>query len=75
MTALNTISDIEGGIIKDGAKTAQGKPIDSIWMTVKISDDTDYAAWLHDYYGGEYFTQWDRYLITGVRYTVLEEDD
>ena len=70
----NTV-DIEGGIIKDGAKTAQGKPIDSIWMTVKISDDTDYAAWLNDYYGGEYFTQWDRYLITGVRYTGLEEDD
>ena len=70
----NTVT-LTGGIIKDGARTAQNKPIDSIWVRIKISDDTDYAAWLNEYYGGEYFDQWDGYLITGVRYTGLEEDD
>ena len=70
----NTV-DIQGGIIKNGALSAGGKPIDSIWMTVKISDDTDYAATLNKLYGGEYFDQWDHYLITGVRYTGFEADE
>ena len=70
----NTV-DIQGGIIKDGAMSAGGKPIDSIWMTVKISDD-EWAGILDQLYGEApgTFEQWDHYLITGVRFTGFEAD-
>ena len=70
----NTV-DIQGGIIKDGAMSAGGKPIDSIWMTVKISDD-EWAGILDQLYGEDpgTFEQWDHYLITGVRFTGFEAD-
>lgn len=70
----NTV-DIQGGIIKNGALSAGGKPIDSIWMTVKLSDD-DYASIMDQLFEVDpgSFPQWDHYLITGVRYTGFEAD-
>ena len=71
----NTV-DIQGKIIKNGAMSAGGKPIDSIFMTVKLSDD-DYAGILDQLYGqpAGTFEQWDHYEITGVRYTGFVADE
>jgi len=73
----NTV-DIQGAILKDAAKSAGGMPVDSIWMTVKISDD-DYAAIMtemYQYYGYDVtFEQWDHFLISGIRYTGFTADE
>ncbi len=69
----NTI-DVQGAILKDAALNASGKPVDSIWMTVKVGG-SEAAAYLNEYWGGEYLTQWDHYLITGTRYTGFALDE
>ncbi len=69
----NTV-DIQGGILKDAAKNASGMPVDSIWMTVKI-EGSNAAAVMNYYWGEEYLTQWDHYLITGTRYTGFALDE
>lgn len=66
--------DIQGGILKDAAKNASGMPVDSIWMTVKV-EGSEAAATMNYYFGGEYLTQWDHYLITGTRYTGFALDE
>ncbi len=69
----NTV-DIQGGILKDAAKNASGMPVDSIWMTVKV-EGSNAAAVMNYYWGEEYLTQWDHYLITGTRYTGFALDE
>ena len=73
----NTVT-IEGKILPGKATTPSGMPADSIWMSVKISDDT-YADVLNEY--SEYyewgivFEQWDHFEIAGFRYTGLAKDE
>lgn len=66
--------DIQGGILKNAAKNASGMPVDSIWMTVKV-EGSEAAATMNYYWGDEYLTQWDHYLVTGTRYTGFALDE
>ena len=68
------ITDLKGGIIKDGAKKASGLPRDSIWVSFKINDP-DLDAYIADPEEGLGLDNFDHFLITGVRHTGFEKDN
>ena len=69
----NTLT-LEGGIIKNGAKSAQGKPLDSIWISYKINEE-GLQEWIEDPEDGLGVDGFDHFLITGKTYTGFAEDE